>query len=294
MKFNFLKVLLPVAVAFALPSCLGSDSSVDVYESNLAQCLTYGQNVNTYAQNFNKMSFVAEFDNNSKVLNLSIVGMVLPEAGSTSGISIPRMELKGLPWSYNKQGWKSVKVENVTPVITGMSVVPDLKKVQFDIAEVFDQNGNYRPGIQYRLKVEYLGSEYELVGCCMTGTTVATDPEGVSYSPESDQAVKTKPAYWVDFDYLNSRADIYLYGAKFLGSMPSLNLMFPAVPYTIEDGKIVLKSAGFNPMFGGVANPAFPITDLKGTIDYATSSMVLDFNCNFRGADYKVKIDCKY
>lgn len=294
MKFNCVKLFLPVlAVAAAFSSCDDSDSAGDVYESSLAQCLTYGQDVATYAQNFNKMSFSVQYDNSNRQVSLSIIGMILPEADG-NGVAVPHMEVNGLEWRYNSQGWKVVQAENVTPVITGMSVVPLFKKLQFDLADVFDSDGNYRPGIQYRMDIEYLGSEYELVGCCMTGTTDVTDPDGAEYSPESDPAVRTKPVYWADFDYTASTADIYLYGAKFLGNMPSLNLVFPDIPYSIDNGNIILKADAFDPMFGGVANPAFPISGLSGRIDFSTSSMKIDFTCNFKGSDYKVKIDSKY
>ena len=294
MKLQSLKAILPLLAAAAMLVACGDTNEENTEESNLAQCLTYGENVVTHAQNFNKMSFIAKFDNADAAAEISIVGMVLPDAGNPNGISIPRMELRGLTWKYNSQGWKTVIAEDVTPVITGMSVVPQFKKIDFAIADVFDSHGNYRPGIQYRLAVEYQGNQFELVGCCMTGTTEATDPDGVAYVPEKDAAVKNKPVYWVDFNYADKTADIYMYNAKFLGAMPSLNLLFPAVPYTIESSKIMLGCDALTPTFGGMPFPTFPISALSGEIDYTTSTMTLKFNCKFRGADYSVKVDCKY
>lgn len=293
MKFQGLKVILSMlAVAAMFGSCIDSDGE-NTYESSIGECLTYGENISKRASNFNKkMSFIAKYDNNAYTSDISIVGMQLPEVSST--IDIPRMELKGLAWKYNSQGWKTVTAENVTPVITGMSVVPYIKKLDFAVADVFDANGNYRPGIQYRISLEFKDNEYELVGCCMTGTTVATDPDGVSYTPEADGTVNAKPVYWVDYNFAEEKADIYMYNAKFLGAMPSLNLMFPDVPYKIENGKIMLQSDALTPMFKGVPYPSFPISNLTGTIDYTTSSMNLNFTCNFRGNDYVVKVDCKY
>lgn len=294
MKFQCLKAILPMLAASAMFTACDPSSEDDTVESNLAQCLTYGENVSTHAQNFNKMSFIAQFDNKGVAADISIIGMVLPDAGNPNGIAIPRMELHGLPWQYNAQGWRTITAEDVTPVITGMSVVPQFKKVNFYLADVFDNNGNYRPGIQYRLVVKYESNEYELVGCCMSGTTAVTTPGGGSYSPESDAAVKNKPVYWVDFNYTDKTADIYMYNAKFLSNMPPLNLLFPAVPYTIDNGKIMLKCDALTPLFGGLPFPSFPITALTGQIDYSSSTMDLKFNCNFRGEDYLVKVDCKY
>lgn len=294
MNANLLKLFSVMFAATAvLSSCNDSDPSGGTYESSLAQCLTYGQNTNTFAQNFNKMSFSVKYEGSSDKMTLSVIGMVLPDAGG-NGISVPRMEINELRWQYNSQGWKVTKAENVIPVITGMSDVPVFKELNFCVADVFNANGGYSPGIQYDMVVSYHGEEFRLVGCCMAGTTEVTAPDGDKYSPESDQAVKNKPVYWVDFDFAESTADIHLYNAKFLSNMPALNLVFPDVPYTIDNGTIVLKAEAFNPMFGGVTNPAFPISGLKGTIDYTSSSMKLDFTCNYRGADYTVKIDCKY
>lgn len=266
----------------------------NVFQSSMGQCLTRGENTKSHAYNFNKMSFVADYNNDNATVDLTIVGMVLPDAGNSNGIGVPKMELKGLNWGYNSQGWKVIDMKNVSPEIQGMSVVPAFTRVYFCVADVIDGSGQYRPGIQYQFDVKYNNEDYHLVGCCMTGTTEATSPEGVTYCPEKDASVGEKPTYWLDYDFANSTVDIYLYNAKFLGRMPSLNLVFPDVPYETSNGSITLKCDALTPMFGQTPFPSFPISKLKGTMDFMTSTLSFDFVCNYSGSDYDVKIECKY
>lgn len=290
--------LLPafsLAMAMIATSCNNdSDDDDNIFQSSMGQCLTRGEDVGSHASIFNKMSFIADYDNDSGTADVTIIGMVVPDAGNSNGIGVPRMELEDLRWSYNKQGWKVIEAVNVVPEVEGMSVVPTFDAVKFYVADVFDNNGQYKPGIQYEFELNYNGSKYRLAGNCMTGTTVVTSPEGVAYTPEADPAVAQKPIYLLDFDFENSTADLYLYNAKFLGGMPSLNLVFPKIPYSTTSGSLSFDCAVLTPMFGQTPFPSFPITNLKGTMDFMTSTLKLDFNCNYKGADYKVNIECKY
>lgn len=289
MKIKTLKFLSVLSAAVILmPSC-NSDDTDSITDQTLAQCLTYSVDVTTKAQSFNKISFTAQYNYSNSTVDLGIIGMVLPKVGNSDGIAFPKMQFRNLPWRYNSAGWKVIDVENVKPEIAGMSEVPTFNELQFCLADIFSESG-YTPGIMYDFEID---SRYDVKGCCMSGTTKSISPEGEVYSPESDSQATLKPTYLVELDFNESTADIYLYSAKFLGSMPSLNLEFPDVPYSIKNGKIELECASLTPEYNGRPFPSFPITQLKGTLDYS-AGMKLDFHCGFRGADYTVNIDCKY
>lgn len=292
---KFISKILFVAVAFniGLTSCLGDSSDV-VVEQSLGQCLSYAKDVNSYAQAFSNISFAAEYNSTNYTVDLTMTGLVLPVAGSTTGLSVPKMKFTGLPWSYNALGWKVIDVENVKPQIVGMNDVPVFKDLKFMLLDNFSDKG-FAPGIVYEFEVSLAQALAEVTGCCMTGKTVSVAPDGSAYTPEDDPVIKDKnrPTYWVDFDFEDMKADIYLYNAKFLDRMPSLNLEFPDVPFTVSQGKVYLDCAALTPVYDGVPNKGFPISQLKGTVDFS-EGMSLSFHCNFKGADYSVTFDGKY
>lgn len=288
-KILFLSAIFNIG----LTSCLGDSSDV-VTEQSLGQCLSYAKDVNSYAQIFSNILFSAEYNSTNYTVDLTVTGLVLPVAGNSTGLAVPKMKFTGLPWSYNAYGWKVVDVENVKPQIVGMTDVPDFGELKFMLLDNFSENG-FVPGIVYEFEISLGETLAEVSGCCMTGKTVSVAPDGASYSPEDDPVIKDKnrPAYWVNFDFKDMKADIYLYNAKFLDRMPSLNLEFPDVPFTVSQGKVSLDCADLTPVYDGVPNKGFPISQLKGTVDFS-EGMNLSFHCNFRGADYSVTFEGEY
>ena len=296
MKKSRLKAIAVSIVAIAgLEACTSGSSELKI-DQNLAQCLTYTKDVNTQAQGFNRISFTSQFNYTDYTVDLAITGLQIPVAGSSNGLQFPKMEFKGLPWQYNKDGWKVIDMENIKPSILGMNDAPMFKEFDFMLLDIFNDDQTYTPGILYDFDIEIGGeTEANVVGCCMTGKTVSKAPDGLDYIPEDDDAVKdkNKPAYWLDFDFDSSKADLYIYNAKFLAAMPSLNMVFPDIPFVISGGVITLDSVSLIPEYNGVPNKGFPISQLKGTVDFK-DGMTLTFHCNFRGADYVVEFKGKY
>lgn len=280
-------------VSLAISSC-SSDSSDVTVEQNLGECLTYSKNAATNAQNFNRISFLTQFNYANYTVDFGIIGLELPTMGSSNGMRIPKVLFNGLPWAYDKNGWKVLSMENVTPEITGVTNIPLFKKLNFMLLDVFD-NDRYAPGIIYDFEIEYNGETSKVVGCCMTGKTTSVSPDGNVYSPESDANVndKNKPVYWIDYDFVDSKADVYLFNAKFISTMPSINMVFPNVDMSMSNGVITLEAASLIPEFNGVPYPSFPVTQLKGTVDFK-EGMNLAFHCAFRGTDYSLKFEGEY
>lgn len=275
-----------------LVSCKGESSDI-VDDQTLGHCLTVAKDVNTHAQVISRLSFAAQYNYNSNTVDLSVTGIVIPKAGSVSGQAFPKMVFSGLPWAYNKDGWKVIEVKNVAPTITGVSETPKFTNLRFLLLDAFD-GGIYTPGIMYKFDVEYGESAVEINGCCMTGKT-KSEANGSIYCPEEDAALKEdqRPIYWVDFDFSTSKADLYIYNAKFLDRMPSLNMVFEGIDFSVANGEISLNSDALTPTCNGVPYPSFPISKLKGTVDFS-KGMSLEFHCDFRGTDYTVNFDGKY
>lgn len=298
MKSNYFKTIILSFVSLVLAGSCTTSSDEVVEDQILGHCLSYSEDLDSRARSFDRLSFTAQYNYSSYTVDLTVTGVVLPQAGSTTGQRLPKMTFKSLPWMYNKHGWKEINVSNVTPEITGVSEPPSFKSLNFMLLDVFN-GATYAPGIQYDFVVDndFSGndSSVEIVGCCMNGKTVSTDPTGVSYIPEEDNnlAEKNRPAYWIDFDFEKSKADIYLYNAKFISSMPSLNLVFPGVDITVASGSIDLSCAALTPEYDNIPFESFPITQLKGTVDFI-SGTTLEFHCNYRGSDYTIKFEGKY
>lgn len=276
-----------------LVSCQGESSDI-VDDQTLGHCLTVAKDVNTHAQVISRLSFAAQYNYSSNTVDLVVTGIVIPKAGSVDGQAFPKMVFSGLPWSYNKYGWKVVEVKNVAPTITGISETPKFTNLQFLLLDAFDGEV-YAPGIMYKFDMEYGESVVEINGCCMTGKT-KSKANGAVYCPEDDTAVKEnqRPIYWVDFDFGTSKADIYIYNAKFLDKMPSLNMMvFEGVDFNVANGEFALACDALTPTYDGVPFPSFPISKLKGSINFS-KGMSLEFHCDFRGTDYTVNFEGKY
>ena len=298
MKKNSFKALfLSLVAAVGMSSCDNGGSSELVDTQILGQCLTCSKDMNTNAQNFNQISFSAQFNYTNNTVDLAVIGIELPQVGSSTGMKFPKMEFKNMPWAYDKNGWKVIEVDSVKPSIVGMNEVPMFKKLNFRLLDVFDGD-RFTPGIIYDFLVEFGVEEYlnevNVVGACLSGKTVSTDPNGTAYCPEEDSTPGVqKPVYWVDFDFENSKADIHMFNAKFLGNMPPLHLVFPDVPFNMSGGIMTFEIAKLTPELGDVPYPRFPISQLKGIIDFKTG-MKLSFHCKYSGADYTVVFEGKY
>lgn len=286
---NFKSIILFAALSAFMASCTGSNDSDLVTDQTLGNCLTYTVDEANMAQNFNRISFSAKYNYTNSTVDLSVSGLILPVAGGGNGVAIPLMMFKDMPWHYNDMGWKIVDVNNVYPEITGFATVPKFDRLEFALVDFFDEN-SYRPGILYKFDID---GQYHSCGSCMTGTTTSTDPVGTEYSPEDDGQTSNKPVYWMDFDFDNLKADIYIYNAKFLGGMPPLNLVFPGVDMTSSQGLISLSASQLIPIYNDVPWSSMPVNDLTGTFDLA-KGLTLNFNCDFRSTLYKVKVDAKY
>lgn len=285
-KFFAGSVLACVVAFFASCNDDPSDNPT-ITDQTMSQCVTFVKDNTSKAQTFNLLGFGIQYNYTAGTVDISITGLSLPVAGNNNGISYPKMTFSDLPWTYDSRGWKVVEANNVVPSITGMSTAPRFTRFMFMLKDAADENGNYMPGVVYEFEID---SRYEAKGLCMVGTTVSTAPDGTVYSPESDPAKPGSPTYWIDVDYNSSTARLYIYGAKFLGTMPSLSLEFPDIPFVVDGNKLLLDCAALTPEYEGTPYPSFPITNLKATLDY-TYGLSLEFNCNFRGDDYKVTFD---
>lgn len=290
MRISFKAFASVFAAAIMMSSCTSSDNEPVTVNSNIGRCMTYIQDNNSKNEQYSTLTFGAEFNYTDYTVDLTISGLVLP-TGATGGDAYPSMVLKKLPWKFNKEGWRVINVKNVTPEITGMSVVPVFTEFNLLAADMFSDDGDYTPAFIYDFEIE---NRYEGKGALLSGRTTSTDPDGNFYIPEIDPSNHVRVAYWVDLNFDDKTADLYIYGAKFLNRMPSLNLEFPDIPFTYEyDGTIKLSMANLTPEYNGLPYPSFPISALKGTLNFRTG-LDLEFNCDFRGVRYKVTFAGKY
>ena len=75
--------------------------------------------------------------------------------------------------------------------------------------------------------------------------------------------------------------------------MPSLNLVFPGVDISVDNGIIKLGSDALTPEYDNIPFDMFPISKLKGTVDFVAGTSI-EFHCDYRGSDYTVKFEGKY
>lgn len=105
------------------------------------------------------------------------------------------------------------------------------------------------------------------------GTTTVTDEEGNTYTNSLQTSF-----YGIQFDPAKNTARLGLIGAKLAEAMPAQNMVFPDIPYTLNQSGYILKTDRLTPTISDTPYPAYQITDLQLSGTYGGQQR-LQFNC---------------
>lgn len=105
----------------------------------------------------------------------------------------------------------------------------------------------------------------------------------VALDADPSQVFKTSDTkYTLKFDPATLKCAIEVKGAKFVAEMPAMDMKFPGISFTSNNGSLYLASQELIPTIKDVAYPQFPIADLAGKFTPLQNS-TLTFSCSPAG-----------
>lgn len=274
-KLTILSLVAALTSTVTFTSCNSDDNNNALTGQTISNMTSVVESLdNPGSVSFCDLSFALVYDYDNNTSDVQILGMKLAD-----GSQLPLMTFKGLSWR-TKDYWKLTEAYSVMPTVEGFGNIPMFETFDIAIKDLYSSQGGYAPGFFYDFEIN--GST-RVYGPVYKGSTITTAPGGATFTNDDIK-------YVVTLHSSTSTADIQLFGASFIDGMPKLNLAFDAVPYTMNGDRYVFSVASLTPSFGGTPFPRFPITDLKGTLDFATG-FDLEFTCGYNGEPYKVVAD---
>lgn len=284
---NILKTLTCAALAMmaaGLSSCNSDDNTETIYEYRFMRCYAVvtdlrGENPATVSPEIS-IKMQADWDKGDAKFEIS--GL------SIGSYSYPIVAFDGSKWhQLSNSAWAEASGLKTAALATGAPVlIDDFKLLWNDRTQLVPAVGVYDPALKYQF---ILDGRYKIVGSrqpfCIGGTTVSTSPAGTSYTSDAS-------LYIIGLDFTNRTASIDIANANFAANMPSLNMKFAGIPFTVdEDANVTLSSDALIPTIGDVPQPDYPISQLRCTVNPGQGRSTLEFVCSFRGAPFTVKAD---
>jgi hypothetical protein len=226
---------------------------------------------------FTGVSYSIEYNYTQATANVTISGLKLSNSSSISSITIP-----DLSWSYDSDGWRTIKS---TYAVTSSGVTfSDIK-----IAFLDRYSGtSYVPAVEIHYTVN---DQYQVYSVSkqqfMFGTTTSTCTDASA----SEMFFSNADSYYgFDIDTDTKTANVYLYNAQFLSTMPQLsNMQFANLPFTVKSGNITIKQDADNvltPSISSTPYPAFPITNFNAYLSSANGS--ISFTCAYKDIPFDI------
>lgn len=278
-KLTLLSLTAALTAAFFFSSCKDNNGKDDLVTGQVFKDVTCAIESldNSGEVEFTDLSF-GLFYNYDDITSISqIAGLKLAD-----GSKLPVVAFNDLPWTL-KDGWKITRATDMTPIAEGAGLVPEFKTFEFDLKDFYSATGVYAPGFFFDFVI---GSTTHVYGPVYKGTTITTSEAGATFTNE-------ETSYFIKLNQSASTAAIKIFNARFIDGMPKLNLAFDAVPYEVDGGKFIFNAGNLIPSFGGAPFPRFPISGLKGELDFF-NGFSLEFTCTYSGSPYKVVVNTKW
>ncbi len=219
------------------------------------------------------------------------VNMVQSNSKFTGQITLTNFELPDMPnYTYELPEISvTSKTDDHIMWLEGAQVVPTnlsgasvvLSNLRLGILQLgYTLNGEIVTRVSYSLHFEYNG-KYRVDLFPLQQTMYAE----TAVCPQSDPSAlfTTKSTtYVLNFDAATQKCAIEVRGAKFINEMPAMDMKFPGIDFTANNGSLYLESAALTPTIREVEYPQFPITNLSGTFTPLKNS-TLKFECNPAG-----------
>lgn len=282
--FKTLSFAALAVFAVGLSSCNDDDNTENIYEYRFGGCYSVVTDLqndgeSTVAPNV-AFTMLANWDNGSSQFEMS--------GFSIGSYNYPIITIKGSKWGQlSDSPWFESKGSTSAVVATGSPLsIENFKLMWHDRTELVPYLGVYDPAVAYQF---VLDGRYKVAGSrqpfCISGTTVSTSPAGSSYTSQMS-------LYVIGLDFTTRTATINITNASFAANMPSLNMQFAGIPFTVDsDANVTLECDALIPTIADVPQPNYPISNLKCVVNPGQGRSTLEFVCDFRGAPFTVVAD---
>ena len=262
------KLFFASMLAVVMTSCLG-DPNNTITQDFSPYCLSYvydtatGDNVVTSGATYQLVNNI-----DKGTIDIDISGVKMPDGTYIA------FDVKGTRYSYNDQGAMTLYVPSTSFLAGGATrSVTDLR-MEYYSRYLGNQSFpmlrlSYMIDSRYFVRVIYSPAYY-------WGTTTVTDQDGNVFT-NTDQT----SFYGVQFDVDTKKASFAALGAKFAQGMPSLNMVFKDIDYTLDYSGYKLTKAELIPTIGDTPYPSYKITDFKmegywGGVQYVSFTCTID------------------
>ena len=265
---KFFRLFLASVLGVIMTSCFG-DTNNTVTQDFSPYCLSYVVDINTGESSISSgatYKVVNNLDNGT--LDVEISGVKMPNG------TYMAFDIKDKRFSYNDKGAMVLNVPATTFLAGAATHTVTDFKLEFYSRYLGNQAFpmlllNYMIDNQYFVRVIYNPSYY-------WGTTTVTDQDGKVFT-NSD----VNSFYGIQFNLETKKADLGVFGAKFATGMPSMNMMFKGLDYTIDAYGYKITKDELIPTIGDTPYPSYKITDFKmegywGGVQYISFTCTID------------------
>lgn len=285
------KILKTLALCLAgiclmtISSCNKNDDDEDtVTEQAFSNCFAFVEDIaNGPSAYYDNIGFQIRLNYSKATAEVLVTNLRI-----TSGTTYPTFKLVDMPFSIEKDGWINIQANNLTPEMGGYADIPLLTNIRMRLYQrIIDQT--YTPGFVARFTIN---GQYAVTASFANqyvfGTTESTADNG-------DKFTTSATVYGLLFDTNTRCVNISLIGARFVSSMPAMNISFTNVPFTMRGGKAYFTTESLTPTYEGTPYPSFPITNLSGEFDFG-EGLDMTFGCAPARLpnSYTVEVDAEF
>lgn len=249
-----------------LTSCLGDPENVITQDlSPYTFVYVVDNQTNQLSSISDAATFVMKTELNSNKVDISIDNLKLPD-GRYISLTVPSQTA-----TITDQGATHLQIPYFTSVSNGYTYNVSDFNMDYYIRYFNGQNFsllvcNYTVDSRYSVRVVYTPAYY-------WGATQVVDSEGKVFNNTSMSSF-----YGMSFDINTGKGKLALVGAKFAEEMPAMNMVFPDIPYTLNQMGFSFKTDAVTPLINNVPFPSYKITDLEIT-GYYGSPVIVKFTC---------------
>ena len=245
------------AAAAIVSACSSNENDNDtITEQNINYCITHvADAVDGTRAYYNDMGFQLRLNFTKATANLLVHGLKLND-----NTAYPDFTMYDLPFRIDSDGWIEMTAASVTPSMSGFAA-PTISNVKVRLFQRI-VNGAYVPAFTARFTVNQRSTvTVALQTQYFWGTTESTDVTGTKFETN-------ETSYAMRFNTTTRTVDITMSRSQFVAAMPQLDIELKAVPFTIMGDKAYIDVASIIPYIGDTPYTTYPISNLKGEVDF--------------------------
>jgi len=276
-------ILVAVAIATGLSSCLDNEENDTIRKDTIVGCFASVENVADHqVYGFSGLSYVISLNYTKGTAEVTINDFKLPDNKSYSSV-----KLADLKFQINKEGWVEISSTSAQAEVDGMATPMAFSAVDIRLCDRMTSEGRI-PGFYARYNVEGYSVLSAIARQLQFGTTTSNSAAVGKYETNSTD-------YVLGFNAEVGTVNILMKNCRFVEKMPAMNILLEKVPFTVSGTTASFNIEEIIPKIGDTPYPGFILRNLSGAYDFS-SGFAMNFKCNpeTMPLDFTVSVDCKY